>query len=314
MHPAEETYCAGHSEDHAYFFQLAADESGAFESRQWKLPEGCEERASEESQQPMNANRLGFALRDVIIKWSDSDSALFQATVKTADHTTLSLHLMRILISCVRVMPDSQVKQVFDVIKPDSLIVMARNKVDKMRAMVVRLLNALLERSEDEQAAFVKNSGVVLLANQLEPYAATPCVVEACLGLCTGMDVILEQVVDPFSIWPENPSPLQLQSTILLMSLMPNAALDPALFHQLATLVRTLATRSIQILRVLLDFGLVEVIAKSIVALGHAAQQTNDVLEQREDEILFEAVQRLLLLVTHRLMSAAGNLKCFFLC
>ena len=115
--------------------------------------------------------------------------------------------------------------------------------------------------------------------------------------------------MDPFVMWPENPSPFQLQATVLLLSLLPNAALDPALFHQLATLIRTLASGSNAILKFMLDFGLVEVMAKAIVALAHATKHSpDDVLEQREDEILMEAVHRILVLITTRTVSAAGTI------
>ena len=80
------------------------------------------------------------------------------------------------------------------------------------------------------------------------------------------------------------------------------------MFHQLATLIRTLATRSNQILKFLLDFGLVETLGKSVVALAHAAQTCpGDILEQREDEILLEAVHRILILVAARTVAASGN-------
>lgn len=201
------------------------------------------------------------------------------------------------------------VKQVANsIIRPDTLVVLARHKRDKMRAGAIRLLQAILNRSEEEEQNFIKQLGLLLLANQLQPYAATTPVVEACVGLCVGVDVILEQVLDPFAIWPENPTPLQLQSTVLLLSLLPNAALDPALFHQLATLIRTLATRSNQILKFLLDLGLVETMGKSIVALAHATKNhPGDILEQREDEILLEAIHRILILIATRTVGASGN-------
>ena len=238
-----------------------------------------------------------------------SSSSNLSTCARDEADTTLSLHLLRVLLACIRVLPDSMVKQVANgIIRPDTLVVLARHKRDKMRAGAIRLLQAILSRSEEEEQNFIKQSGLLLLANQLQPYPATAPVVEACVGLCVGVDVILEQVLDPFAIWPENPTPLQLQSTILLLSLLPNAALDPALFHQLATLIRTLATRSNHILKFLLDFGLVETMGKSIVALAHATKNhPGDILEQREDEILLEAIHRILILIATRTVSASGN-------
>ena len=162
----------------------------------------------------------------------------------------------------------------------------------------------------------MRQSGLLILTNQLQPYAATAPIVEACLNLCVGADVdlVLEQFMDPFVMWPENPSPFQLQATILLLSLLPNAALDPALFHQLATLIRTLASGSNAILKFMLDFGLVEVLAKSVVALAHATKHSpDDVLEQREDEILMEAIHRILVLITIRTVNASGKFFFFLL-
>lgn len=184
---------------------------------------------------------------------------------RTEADATVSLHLLRILTACVRVLPDSMVKSVVGgVFRPEMAVVLARHQRDRMRAAAIRLLQALLARSEEEEQKFIRQSGMILLSNQLQPYVATNAVVEACLSLCVGVDVMLEQVTDPFTIWPEDPTPLQLQSTVLLLSLLPNAALDPALFHQLATLIRILAT-SVPVLKFLLDFGLVETLAKCIV-------------------------------------------------
>ena len=149
-------------------------------------------------------------------------------------------------------------------IRPDVVVVMAHHNRDRMRAAAVRLLQALLSRSDEEEVAFIRQNGLLLLTNQLQPYAATQPVVEACLGLCVSVDIVLEQVTDPFSIWPADPTPFQLQSTILLLGLLPNAALDPALFHQLATLIRVLISSN-SILKFLLDFGLVESLIKSVI-------------------------------------------------
>ncbi|XP_057369283.1 lysosomal-trafficking regulator-like [Daphnia carinata] len=333
LHPAEQTYCPTNSAGFSYYFLLTARDPGVnvFHPRNWKLPEGYETYAPESAiPQPMNANQLGSALRDVIVKWSAgekhcyetipnnqtaeplpevSSSSNLSTCARDEADTTLSLHLLRVLIACIRVLPDSMVKQVASgIIRPDTVVIMARHKRDRMRAGAVRLLQAVLSRSEEEEQNFIKQSGLLLLANQLQPYAATAPVVESCVSLCVGVDVILEQVLDPFAIWPENPTPLQLQSTILLLSLLPNAALDPALFHQLATLVRTLATRSNHILKFLLDFGLVETMGKSIVALAHATKTCpGDILEQREDEILLEAIHRILILVATRTVTASGT-------
>ena len=333
LHPAALTYASGSP---SYFSLSDRNSSGladAFLRREWKLPEGYEAYAPEAfNMQPMNANRLGTALRDVIVKWSDgiecndktaspvdkrfpgkglasssSSGTGLSSQIRPEADATVSLHLLRILTACVRVLPDSMVKSVVGgIIRSDWVLVMARHQRDKVRAAAVRLLQALLARSEEEEQAFIRNCGLFLLANQLQPYVATPAVAEAALSLCVGIDVVLEQVTDPFSIWPENPSPLQLQSTVLLLSLLPNAALDPALFHQLATLVRILATSN-AILKFLLDVGLVETLAKCVVALAHAQKhRPDDVLEQREDEILLEAVHRILVLVTTRTVNASG--------
>lgn len=297
----------------AFFYQLASKPDD-FSRRQWQLPEGFETKANEESPSPLNSNRLGSALKDVIIKWSENDSGGTVKTTRKGDlDSSLGLHLVKILVGCVRVMPDSQVRQAFEVIKPDLLVVLSRSPCDRFRAAIVRLLHALLERSEEEQLNFLKSNGLILLANQLENYATTPCVTEACISLCIGVDIVLEQANDLFSMWPESPSNFQIASTVLLLALLPNSALDPALFHQIVTLVRAIVTRSGQMLRVLLDLGLVEAIAKSVVALAHAAKRSGDVLEQREDEILLDGVHRLLLFVSNRLISASGDyLFCFF--
>ena len=74
LHPAEQTYCPTNSTGFSYYFLLTSRDPSfnIFQSRNWKLPEGYETFAPESSvPQPMNANQLGSALRDVIVKWSD---------------------------------------------------------------------------------------------------------------------------------------------------------------------------------------------------------------------------------------------------
>lgn len=74
LHPAEQTYCPSNSTGYSHYFLLTNRDPSAivFQPRDWKLPEGYETFAPESSiPQPMNANRLGSALRDVIVKWSD---------------------------------------------------------------------------------------------------------------------------------------------------------------------------------------------------------------------------------------------------
>ncbi len=193
-----------------------------------------------------------------------------------------------------------------EVLKPQLLLVMAHHNVASIRAAVVKLLHWLLLRSREEQQRFIKHHGVVLLANQLQPYRATPAVVEACLGLCVGNDVQLEQLTDPLAVWPEKPTPFQLQSLLLLLTLLPNATADAALFNQLVSLVRTLVRKSNAMLRFLLELGLVETLARTVVALAHTSRSVKDILEQRQDDVLMDGVHRLLVLVTRRSLAAAG--------
>lgn len=70
LHPAALMYTVGSTG----YFTLSNRDAGAdvFRQREWKLPDGYEMYAPEiTNPQPMNANRLGSALRDVIVKWSD---------------------------------------------------------------------------------------------------------------------------------------------------------------------------------------------------------------------------------------------------
>ena len=80
LHPAEQTYCPSNSTGYSHYFLLTsrdASSANVFQPRDWKLPEGYETFAPESSiPQPMNANRLGSALRDVIVKWSDGKDEL----------------------------------------------------------------------------------------------------------------------------------------------------------------------------------------------------------------------------------------------
>lgn len=89
LHPAEQTYCPSNASGYPYFFSVVSSHAigskidgssnnsvdNYFQSRDWKLPEGYETFAPQSNAllQPMNANRLGTALREVIVKWSDAD-------------------------------------------------------------------------------------------------------------------------------------------------------------------------------------------------------------------------------------------------
>ena len=325
LHPAAETFAAC-TVGNYYFLVSPKDGDDVFKPRDWKLPEGYEKYASQASDPAlMNANRLESALRDVTVKWIDSkdsvdnrihtpsnssssSSSSSSKSIRDEVDIALSLQLLRMLTACVRVLPDSMIKSVVgSILRPEVLLVMIHHKRERMRAAVVKLLHATLMRSEEEQLVFLKNGGLIQLSNQLQSYVSTPLLAESCLIFCVGVDVVLEQMLDPFSTWPDNPTTFQLQSMVLLLGLLPNSALDPALFHQLATLIRTLITRSNAILKFLLDFGLMEVLGKSVVALAHAAHCPTDVLEQREDEILMEAVHKILILIASRTVSASGQ-------
>ena len=74
LHPAEQTFTSNSAS--SYFFLVSArDGTDIYKPRDWKLPDGYERYAPEAfPSQRMNANRLGSALRDVIVKWSDSNS------------------------------------------------------------------------------------------------------------------------------------------------------------------------------------------------------------------------------------------------
>lgn len=81
LHPAEQTYCPTNSAGFSYYFLLTARDPGVnvFHPRNWKLPEGYETYAPESAiPQPMNANQLGSALRDVIVKWSAGEKQCYE--------------------------------------------------------------------------------------------------------------------------------------------------------------------------------------------------------------------------------------------
>ena len=219
---------------------------------------------------------------------------------------SLSRHLLRILTACVRVLPDSMVKQlVANTISTDILLTMANHEDDGIRAGVITLIGAVLTRNEEDKQKFLKNHGFVLLANQLQPYVATAVVVESCLSIYMGVDVNMDQLHD-LVLWPDSVSTLQLHSLVLLLTLLPNSAVDPALFSNLVAMLRTLCSGSSVLLRFLLDFGMIESIGKTIVALGHTSACDMDILEQRQDDLLMEDVQRLLIIVTTKCVTCSG--------
>ena len=196
------------------------------------------------------------------------------------------------------------------VVRPELLLVLAHHESVGIRAAVIKLLQCALQRSAQEEAKFVKNFGLILLANQMQPYRSAPLVVESCLSLCTGLDVSLERLGDdPLAVWPEKPTAFQLQSMVLLLTLLPNSAVDPALFNHLASLVRKLCSRSDAVLRLLVELGLVECLAKTIVALAHTSRRdaVRDVLTDRQDEIMMDGVHRILVLVAARFLTASGT-------
>ena len=278
LHPAAQTYAANASGHYFFLLSQRDAGTDLYKSRAWNLPDGyltyAPEIQDELNGNKLSAaisrvrimwshNVPGGQLSDPCDECDDPSSArqllvlpnpLEDEPVESEDwhvvskqyvpgHGTeldisLSKHLLRILTACIRVLPDSMVKQVVGtVIRPEMLIVMAHHSRSSIRAAVIKLLHSVLLRSSDEEQKFIRNYGLILLANQLQPYRASTDVVEACISLCVGIDVQLEQLVDPSTIWPDKPSPFQLQSMILLLALLPNSACDPALFHHLVSVL-----------------------------------------------------------------------------
>lgn len=105
LHPAEQTYCPTSSVGYSCYFLLSTRDPNVdvFQPRDWKLPEGYETYAPESSvPQPMNANRLGSALRDVIVKWSDGKEEIENEIITNAQvNSSIQECQLKFILNCI---------------------------------------------------------------------------------------------------------------------------------------------------------------------------------------------------------------------
>ena len=71
-------------------------------------------------------------------------------------------------------------------------------------------------------------------------------------------------------------------------------------------MLRTLCSKSNSVLRFLLELGLVETLGRTLIALAHTSRSPKDILERREDEVLVDGLQRLLVLIASKTLYASG--------
>ncbi|XP_063221149.1 lysosomal-trafficking regulator isoform X2 [Bacillus rossius redtenbacheri] len=199
--------------------------------------------------------------------------------------------LLMLLRDTLLVLPDNMAHQVLNhVVRAESLLVMANHADPRVRTAVVKVLNAYMQRSTDEEVnKFVKMKGFYQLANQLAMYPATLDLVEACVCLVTRCHTSLEDQLET-APYLADPSFLQLSSFPPLLALLPRAVHDVALAHNVIVFLRDIVSQVPNTMRPLLDCGLTEVLVKTLMAVAHGSWVPTDVCNVAEEEHLISDV------------------------
>ncbi|XP_046387473.1 lysosomal-trafficking regulator isoform X2 [Ischnura elegans] len=242
--------------------------------------------------------------------------------------------LLLLLRDTVLVLPDSMSHQVLNyVVQAESLLVMANHADSRVRTAVVKVISAYLLRAGDEEANhFLRARGFHLLANQLGQFEATPDLVVACISLVTRCSASLEEQVEQQHLLTSLSSAatgkvkgegadgqartslgcLQLAAFPPLLALLPKAIKGDALLpHNLMLFLRETYAKVPHASRPLLESGLLEALAKTLVAIAHSYSQCEDPVEkmasQHSDlDLLVNDVHLFLVTVVSHSVSSTG--------
>ncbi|XP_071440474.1 lysosomal-trafficking regulator isoform X2 [Hetaerina americana] len=229
--------------------------------------------------------------------------------------------LLLLLRDTLLVLPDSMSHQVLNhVVRAEALLVMANHSDARVRTAVVKVISAYLQRAGDEEAnRFLRARGFHLLANQLGQFEATPDLVDACISLVTQCNTSLEEQAEQQQASSGEGGPavtmalgcLQLAAFPPLLALLPRAIRgDVVLPHNLMLFLRETFIKVPQASRPLLECGLLESLAKTLVSIAHLRMQCDDTVEKMGShsdlELLVTDVHLFLVAIVSHSISSAG--------
>ncbi|XP_015121948.1 lysosomal-trafficking regulator [Diachasma alloeum] len=188
--------------------------------------------------------------------------------------------LLLLLRDAVRVLPDSQVGSVLKhVLRAEILLVLANNPDTKVRTALVKLVQAYLQRASDEEInKFIKQKYFIHLANQIALYPASEPLAVALESLATR-------------------GPTQAAMPPLLAMLSRASATDPNIARPIVSFITDMISKNSSSLKSLLDQGLAESLARSLVGGAHKGNSTS----------LFNDIHILLVAIATKLLESPGS-------
>ncbi|XP_047019225.1 lysosomal-trafficking regulator isoform X5 [Helicoverpa zea] len=257
--------------------------------------------AADEGTQPENKEPAPEALTDYIVVDADD-----------VNHTTVEMYtsgiyhqrrvragaasgwsacegLLLLLRHALALLPDHEHQQAAcGAVCASTLVVLCNQRGARARAAAVRALAALTRRAAPDAARrLLQQHYYIHLANQISLYEGSWELASACAALLTKCDVPLEDQLDD-DIWTDV-SEEALQRSPALLALLPCCLADVPLAHNITLLARRIIDKAS--LKVLNEIALVEVVVRSIRAVGEMPDTT---FEGRDLllEDLFELLNR----------------------
>ncbi|CAB3250851.1 unnamed protein product [Arctia plantaginis] len=210
--------------------------------------------------------------------------------------------LLLLLRHALSLLPEHAHQQaVCSAVCAESLVVLSNQRVAPCRAAAVRALGALTRRAAPDLARKLHaHHYYVHLANQISLYEGSWDLASACAALLTKCDVPLEDQLDD-DIWVDVGEEALHRSPPLL-ALLPTCLGDVPLAHNICALLRRLVDKAS--LKILSEIALVEVVVRSIRAVGEMPDAT---FEGRE--LLLEDLYELLNKVAIKALSSQHSMQ-----
>ncbi|XP_011300955.1 lysosomal-trafficking regulator isoform X2 [Fopius arisanus] len=188
--------------------------------------------------------------------------------------------LLLLLRDAVRVLPDSQVGSVLKhVLRAEILLVLGNNPDTKVRTALVKLVQAYLQRASDEEInKFIKQKYFIHLANQIALYPASEPLAVALETLAT-----------------RGPTPAAMPPLLAMLSRA--STTDPNIARPMVSFITDIISKNSSSLKILLDQGLAESLARSLVGGAHKGSST----------CLFNDIHILLVAIATKLLESPGS-------
>ncbi|KAL4238058.1 hypothetical protein ACF0H5_002769 [Mactra antiquata] len=202
--------------------------------------------------------------------------------------TALCVGLLRLLSSIVLTMPDKMVSKTFrkSIISAQTFIVLAQNSSSEVRDAVIKVMSAYLERCNQQTLdEFRKMEGFHLLSAQLFQYPTHQDQMEAACSILLKRPFRIDDGFQP----DENLEDLtRIQQGVIpvILTLLSNSLCDLALCHNSILFCTKLFENSDEVATVMVDQGVIEVVASMLQKLINSGTRDTDVEGMDENEIL----------------------------